>query len=718
MKKDRNTTNLHAFFNPKSVAIVGASGDEKKPSGVILKNLPAFGYKGKLYPVNPKHESLSGYKCYPSVLNITGEVDLSIIIIPAPYVPKVLSEHVEKGIKNIIISSSGFGETGEDGKKLEDEIKKISKTTGIRILGPNCLGVIDNHTRFNTFFLPLEKVAKTKPGGLSFLSQSGSFVGVFWDIAPIEDVGVAKIVNYGNRVDVGEIERLRYLAEDERTKVVAMYIESVPEGREFIKSAQFCSIRKPVVAIKAGKFDKGIAAVKSHTGALAGRYEVYKAAFKKSGIIEAFNFLEMYDYSKGLAMQPFAEGNKLLIVTCAGGIGVVMADLAPSEGIELPQFPEDLKNRLKKRLPSYYSINNPLDLTGSTTDKEYEMVLEECLVNDPFFDAVVVVAHLAVQKLTKGVFDIIAEKAKKSGKPVVVCTTAGEETIAVKREVEEKGIPVYFTPERAIRVISALIKRGKAVNSLNANKASSYVIKNKFIEKAKAVIDDAVPNRDRPLLEDEAKALLKTIGIIVPEHFVAQDKDDALHAANTMGWPIAMKIVSPDILHKSDVGGVKLNIKNKDELYSAFDAMMEDITKKANGAMIKGVLIEAMVKKGTEIIIGGIRDAQFGPAVMFGLGGIFVELLKDVSFGIAPVNMDEAMEMIKQIKGYPLLTGFRGSLPVDIDAIAKTLITISGLLNEVNDISEIDLNPVIAYPQGLVVVDAKILLSTNKPPLH
>lgn len=718
MKNHRNTKDLNAFFNPKSIAIVGASGDERKPSGVILKNLPAFGYKGKLYPVNPKYETLSGYKCYPSVLNIPDKIDLSIIIIPAPYVPKVLSEHAEKGIKSVVISSSGFGETGEEGKRLEEEIKDIAKKSNIRILGPNCLGVIDNHTRFNTFFLPLEKVAKTRQGGLSLLSQSGSFVGFFWDIAPIEDVGVAKIVNYGNRVDVGEIELLRYLAEDERTKVVAMYIESVPEGREFIESAQFCSIKKPVVAIKAGKFDKGIAAVKSHTGALAGRYEVYNAAFKKAGIIEAFNFLEIYDYSKGLAMQPFAKGNKLLIVTCAGGIAVVMADLTPSEGIELPAFPEDLKNRLKKRLPSYYSINNPLDLTGSTTDKEYEMVLEECLVNDPFFDAVVVVAHLAVPGLTKGVFDIISEKAKKSGRPVVVCTTAGEETIAVKREVEEKGIPVYFTPERAIRVISALIKRGKAVDSLNANKASSYVIKNEFIEKAKAVIDDAVPNRDRPLLEDEAKALLKSIGIAVPEHFVAQDKDDAFHAANTIGWPVAMKIVSPDIIHKSDVGGVKLNIKNKDELYSAFDTMMEDIAKKANGAMIKGVLIEAMVKKGTEIIIGGIRDAQFGPAVMFGLGGIFVELLKDVSFGIAPVNMDEAMEMIRQIKGYPLLTGFRGSTPVDIDAIAKALITISELLNGVNDISEIDLNPVIAYPQGLVVVDAKVLLSTNKPPFH
>ncbi len=718
MKNQRNTKNLHAFFNPESVAIVGASGDEKKPSGVILKNLPAFGYKGKLYPVNPKYESLSGYKCYPSVLNIPDKIDLSIIIIPAPYVPKVLSEHAEKGIKNVVISSSGFGETGEEGKRLEEEIKDIAKKSSMRILGPNCLGVIDNHTRFNTFFLPLEKVAKTKPGGLSFLSHSGSFVGFFWDIAPIEDVGVAKIVNYGNRADVGEIELLRFLAEDERTKVVAMYIESVPEGREFIQSAQFCSIRKPVVAIKAGKFDKGIAAVKSHTGALAGRYEVYKAAFKKAGIIEAFNFLEIYDYSKGLAMQPFAKGNKLLIVTCAGGIGVVMADLTPREGIELPQFPEDLKNRLKKRLPSYYSINNPLDLTGSTTDKEYEMVLEECLVNDPFFDAVVVVTHLAVPGLTKGVFDIIAEKAKKSGRPVVVCTTAGEETISVKKEVEEKGIPVYFTPERAIRVISALMKRGKAIDSLNINRASSYVIKNEFIEKAKAVIDDAVPNRDRPLLEDEAKALLKTIGIAVPEHFVAQDKDEALHAANTIGWPIVMKIVSPDIIHKSDVGGVKLNIKNKEELYSAFDAMMEDIAKKANGAMIKGVLIEAMAKKGTEIIIGGIRDAQFGPAVMFGLGGIFVELLKDVSFGIAPVNMDEAMEMIKQIKGYPLLTGFRGSLPVDIDAIAKAIITISVLLSGVNDITEIDLNPVITYPHGIVVVDAKVLLSTNTPPLH
>ena len=232
MNKKYNINNLHAFFNPKSVAIVGASGDEKKPSGVILKNLPAFGYKGKLYPVNPKHESLAGYKCYPSVLNISDKVDLSIIIIPAPYVPKVLSEHAEKGIKNVIISSSGFGETGEEGKKLEKEIKDIAKRAGIRILGPNCLGVIDNHTRFNTFFLPLEKVAKTKPGSLSLLSQSGSFVGFFWDIAPIEDVGVAKIVNYGNRADVGEIELLRYLAEDERTKVVAMYIESVQDGRE------------------------------------------------------------------------------------------------------------------------------------------------------------------------------------------------------------------------------------------------------------------------------------------------------------------------------------------------------------------------------------------------------------------------------------------------------------------------------------------------------
>ncbi len=709
---------LDVFFNPKSIAIVGASGDENKPSGVILKNLPAFGYKGKLYPVNPKYETLSGYKCYPSVLNIPDKIDLSIIIIPAPYVPKVLSEHAEKGIKSVVISSSGFGETGEDGKRLEDEIKDISKRAGIRILGPNCLGVIDNHSRLSTFFLPLEKIAKARPGNLSFLSQSGSFVGFFWDIAPIEDIGIAKIVNYGNRADVGEIELLRYLAEDEKTKVIALYMESVQEGRGFIESARFCANKKPVVAIKAGKFEKGIAAVKSHTGALAGRYEIYRAAFKKAGVIEVFNFLEIYDYSKGLAMQPFAKGNKLLIVTCAGGIGVVMADLAPREGIELPQFPEDLKDRLKKKLPRFYSISNPLDLTGSVTDKDYEMVLEECLINDPFFDAVIVVTHLAVPGLTKGVFDIIAEKAKRSGRPVVVCTTAGEETIAVKRDVEEKGIPVYFTPERAVRVIGALVKRGKILQSTGAIGAGSPRPYNGLIERAKAIIDDAVPNKDRPFTEDEAKALLKAIGIPVPEHFVAQNKEDAFHAANTIGWPVAMKIVSPDILHKSDVGGVRLNIQNREELYNAYDAMMKDIEKKAEEAMIKGILIEGMVKKGTEIIIGGIRDKQFGPCVMFGLGGIFVEVLKDVSFGIAPVNMDEAMEMIREIKSYPILTGFRGTPPADVAAIARTIVIISEVLADVGEISEMDLNPVIVYPQGLVVADAKILPATASPPSH
>lgn len=450
---------LSGFFNPKSIALIGASEKPGKLSGIILQNLLRVCYKGNLYPVNPSYNEVLGLKCFPSVTEIAGDVDLAIIAIPASNVPKVLRECGDKKIGSVIIVSSGFREMGGEGARLEKEIKDISKEMGIRLVGPNCMGIYDPISCIDTFFIPLDRMGRPEPGSVAILSQSGSFAVTFLDILAYEGMGVSKVVNYGNRLDVGESELLRYLADDEKTKVVALYIESIEDGRGFVDAASYCSEKKAVVAFKAGKRKAGATAAHSHTGAMAGRYEIYRAAFKKAGVVEAETYGELLDACKVLSFQRPAKGKRILIVTDGGGIGVAIADLCGELGLDISDVPVAVKERLKGKLPPFYSLGNPVDLTGSATDDEYGLVLREALSGD-YYDLAIVTALWGPPALTDRLIDIIAETSEVTSKPLLICSIGGRFTISKKGLFEEKGLPVFPSPERAVKAASLLVKRG------------------------------------------------------------------------------------------------------------------------------------------------------------------------------------------------------------------------------------------------------------------
>ena len=447
---------LDKFFNPKSVALVGATPKEGKVGRVILENFKKR-YKGKIYPVNPKYDEILGLKCYKSVKDIPDEVDLVIIAIPAPFVPQVLREAGEKGVKVAIIISGGFRETGtEEGKRLEEEIVKISKEYGIRIIGPNCLGIFDNWSGVDTFFLPDEKMRRPPHGPISFISQSGAFASALLDWMAYRNIGISRAISYGNKIDVDDIDLLEYLGDDEKTGIIIMYLEGLKPGRGrlFIEKAKQVAMKKPIVIYKAGKTSRGSAAAASHTAALAGNYQLYKAAIMQAGLIEANSFDEIMDLSKILLTQPLMKGNRVYVVTDAGGVGVMLTDALTREGFEMPRTPEDLKEELRKILPPHCIVENPIDLTGDADDDRYINVLEKLLKRDDV-DAVVVVALPQIPGLRGKLIDYLAE-AKKYGKPIISILIGSHEAEKFKDELENKGIPVFESPERAARALRAL----------------------------------------------------------------------------------------------------------------------------------------------------------------------------------------------------------------------------------------------------------------------
>lgn len=450
---------METFFNPSSVAIVGATEKPGSLPGIILKNLLDKGFQGKIYPVNPKYGAVFGLKCFPSILDIPDEIALTVIAIPASLVLDVIKQQARKRIHHAIIISAGFREMGAEGIEMEERIRQVAIGNDIKILGPNCLGVLDNYTNFTTSFLSWERVSNPKKGSLSILSQSGAFAVALLDIATLEGLGIARMVNYGNRIDVGESALLPFLRDDIHTKVIAIYMESVDHGRRFIEAAKSCSKKKPIVALKVGKGAAGIAAAKSHTGAIAGNYEIYKAAFLKSGIIEANGLEEFIDGVKALSMQNPPKGNRILIVTNGGGFGVIVADHCSENGLEVPPPSPLLKEKLRSKFSTFYVVNNPVDLTGSACDKDYYDALQTCMIESDEYDAAIIIPLMAPQGMTEKVVDLVTDTMKRSGKPAIICTVGGAFTTKVKQLFEEREFPVYPSPERSVRAMSMLMKR-------------------------------------------------------------------------------------------------------------------------------------------------------------------------------------------------------------------------------------------------------------------
>lgn len=695
---------MNGLLTPKSVAIIGASSTPGKIGHTVVKNLIESKYEGKIYPVNPKADDILGIKCYPAVTDIPGEVDAAIMTLPAKFVLESVKECGEKGVKGLIIITSGFSEVGD--KALEDELVKTAHSYGMRVLGPNIVGVLSNSDQFNGSFAPFLPLK----GSGSLVSQSGALLIGIDASTYMRGVGFDKLISIGNMSDVSFADTIEWLDQDEKTKCISLYIEGFKQGRRVIEVSQ--KAKKPIIGLKSGISAHGAAAAASHTGSLAGAAKIYDAAFKQAGIIWADDLNNLFDRTLALSLQPPMQGENLLIITNGGGVGVLATDSAEKFGIPLKFAPEDVQTELKKHMPEFGSAKNPVDLTGMAGTEWYGDSVKFA-IQHPWVDGLAVLycetAMTDPLEIAKSINTAVKESGVKD-KPVTVSYVGGERSEKAMQWLVQNGIPAYSAPDLAINAIAAL--REYALNKEN-NQDDDLDFKGADKKKALAVIEKARQEGREALTEIEAKQVFEAYQLPVTHSRVAKSEDEAVKLATEIGFPVVMKIVSPQILHKSDAGGVKVNIKDEAGVRATYNTILQNAKAYKADADIHGILIQEMAPMGTEVILGSVNDATFGPTVMFGLGGIFVEVLKDVTFRVAPFSKKQALEMMSEIKGAPILQGVRGELPRDVDTLADIICRYAHMVLDLSDeISESDANPVLVYEkgQGLKVVDARVIL--------
>lgn len=699
---------IEAIMSPRSVAVVGATNRPGSVGLAVFRNILDFGFKGVLYPVNPRAKSVQSVKAYPKLEDIPDEVDLAVIIVPAGIVCSIMKEAGEKGVKGAIVISAGFREIGGKGVELENCLKEAVEKYGIRLVGPNCLGVINNDekVRLNASFAG----KMPKAGNMAFISQSGALCTAVLDYAEGRGVGFSKFVSFGNKADVNEVDFLRYLKDDPDTDVILMYLEDITNGREFLETAREITweTHKPMLAIKSGRSAEGALAAASHTGSLAGSDNAYDAIFYQTGIQRVEGIDELFNYAIAFAKQPVPKGNRVAIVTNAGGPGIMATDAAIRHNLKIANLSEGTKKKLKQVLPPTASIQNPVDVIGDATHERYEAAVRHVLMDENVDGAIVILAPQAMTDIRETA-EIVPRVAKDIDKPVL-CSFMGIVDVSEGiRYLEEQGIPNYAFPEAAVRSMSSMVFYGNLLR-LEMREVRRVAADR---DTAAAVIKKKLGNKDSYYMsEKQASELLACYGFPVLKSVLLKDSSEVEEAAEEIVFPVAMKICSPDIIHKFDVGGVRLKIKTKEEARDAFEEIIANVKEFNPSAKIDGVIIERMAKGGVEVILGAVRDAKFGPLCMFGLGGTLVEAMKDVTFRLAPMWEISAEIMIRTIKAYSVLKGVRGSPLCDIASIKDCLLRLSQLVSDHPEIAELDINPLIVYPegQGCVVADSRILL--------
>ncbi len=674
---------LDGLFDPKVVAVIGATPKEGKVGNILLKNLKNF--RGKVYAVNPKYEEILGFECYPSVEEIPDEVDLAVVAVPANVVPEVLESCGRKGVKNVVVISAGFKEAGN--YALERRVAEICRRYGMNMVGPNCLGIINTHNGLNATF---GGVMPPK-GDIAFLSQSGAFILAVLDWAKANDVGFSKIVSLGNKAVLDEADFMRFLAKDEETSVIMLYLEGVSDGRKFMEVAREVSKVKPVIAMKSGRTEAGAKAASSHTGSLAGSFVAYRTAFRQCGIVEAESIEDLFEYSLALRRIRRVEGG-IAVVTNSGGPGVMASDAIEEFGLRMAKFESGTIEKLREFLPPMANVYNPVDVLGDADAERFGKALK-VVEKDKNVGAIIAIltptAQIDFFKASEFVLSV--------DKPVITCFMGGESVRSAVDVLKRHGIVNFLDPVKAVKSLKAAMDYGRMVERLEAPKDGVDV---------KADVRPLL--KGKRILTAESFEVLKAYGIPVPPYGIAKTAEEALKIADRIGYPVAMKVVSPDILHKTDVGCVKLNVKREEVISTFFELVKraEDYLK----ADVEGVLIQKMMPKGREVIVGMKRDPQFGPLLMFGMGGIYVEVFKDVSFRIAPIGREDALEMVKEVKAYGILKGVRGERSSDINAIVDVILRVAKLSVDCEEIVEMDLNPVFVYERGCCVVDAKMVL--------
>ncbi|MEN8257098.1 MAG: acetate--CoA ligase family protein [Thermodesulfobacteriota bacterium] len=694
---------LEPLFCPDSVAVIGASRTPGKVGHDVFANLVEGGFPGVIVAVNPSADEILGYACHDSLKAYGKEVDLCIIAVPQPLVEQAVHDAVDAGAGGIIIITAGFKEVDEEGALLESKISQFCRSKNVRLVGPNCLGLINTNSRLNASFAG----RMPEPGAISILSQSGALCTAILDLVASRHLGLQTVVSVGNKADITEVDLVRALAADEQTKVIVGYLEDISNGDEFVKAAEEASMQKPVVVLKSGTTAAGQKAAASHTGVLAGADTAYGAAFKQTGIVRADTFDQLFDYATALSMQPLPRGKRVLIITNAGGPGTMAADAVEKAGMEVAELDRNVATALRQELPAAASVGNPIDVLGDAPPDRYAAALKAAQEDDEV-DAILVI--LTPQAMTNAPETARAiAKTITGDKPVLVSFMGGVGVMPGRDELVASSLPDYESPERAVGALKAMYEysmwRSRPPRIVNRFRVHRRRVE-RIITRSQRI--------DRlQLNEVKSKAILKAYGFRIPAGQLATSADEAVEIAERIGYPMAMKIVSPDVIHKTDLGGVKLNVANAGKVRDAFDLMTLRIREQVPNARIEGVYVEKMVDRGLEIILGMNRDPQFGPMLMFGLGGIFVEVMKDVAFHLAPITSDEARQMLLATRSYAMLEGKRGSKGVDIEAVAAGLQRISQLTTDFPQILELDINPFIVGEIGTepVAADGRMTLS-------
>jgi acetate---CoA ligase (ADP-forming) len=683
--------------------VVGASEVQGKVGTVVLENIISSGFPGKIYPVNPSHNKVRGLQCFPSISELPETPDLAIIIIPASTVKDVLDECARRAIKGAVIITAGFKEAGQNGYRREKELSTIVKQNGIRVLGPNCLGVADTYTPFNATFATRAPIK----GRVAFMSQSGALGTAVLGWSEENGLGFSDFISLGNKMDLNESDFLEALENDDHTSVIVAYLEGVVNGERFLEVTRRVSRSKPVIIFKAGITQAGARAVSSHTGTLAGSENAYEAAFKKCGAIRADTIQDLFMVGRGFASQPPPRGDRVAVVTNAGGPGIITSDALEKGGLRLAQFQEDTARKLREILPPAASAYNPVDVLGDAGPDRYKIAIQT-VIQDPGIDALLVILTPQAMTRAEDVAAAVVESTKGVKMTLLSIFMGGPEVSRAEEVLNASGIPNFEFPEEAVDTLRCMKEYTDFLNRPRDTRVRFQVNRGD----ANRIFEQTRKENRKELVEVEARQVLEAYGIPVARTILATNLEEAIKAGREIGYPVVAKIASPQILHKTDVGGVVVGINNSDELISAYEKIMGNAGRMAPDANLWGIVVQEMLPESRELIIGMNRDSQFGPLLMVGLGGIYVEVLKDVSFRLAPIGEEEAREMLRELKSYWLLQGARGQNAADVDAVIEMMLRVSQLVTDFPHITELDINPlrVMDDGKGCLAADARIVL--------
>jgi 4-hydroxybutyryl-CoA synthetase (ADP-forming) len=681
------------FLSPKSIAIIGASDKEGSVGRAITSNIMK-GYKGKIFPISPTRDRVFDKPAFKTVLDVKEPIDLAVVVTKNDIVPAVLEECGKKKIKGVIVITAGFKEVNEEGRKLEQKVKDIVKKYGIKLIGPNCLGVmnLDPKTMMNSTFLKVTP----KSGQIALISQSGAICAALVEDASAQGIGFSAVISLGNKADMSEVDVLKILAEHEQTKVIVMYLEDMGDGQEFLKICKQITkkLKKPVLVLKSGRSPEGAKAAMSHTGALMGSDEIYDAILHQAGAIRVDTMEELFDYATAFSKQPLPAKGDLVIVSNAGGPAIISTDACSKMGIKMATI-EDIRPKINAVIPPWGSSRNPVDIVGDADYNRFNNVLENVLGHKNVGSVITMCTPSATLDYDK-LAEVIVKMSKKYKKTMLASLMGLDEGIKNREILAAGDVPYYTYAEGAIRALRAMLKftawQQSTEGTITKFKADKAKVKKVF---------DAVKKQGRTnLLEEEGQEVLRAYGFPLPQSILAKTEDEAVKVAKKIGFPVVMKIASPQIIHKSDAGGVKVGMSNEKDVRDAFNTIIKNAKKYNQKATIKGILVQEMVKGGKELIIGSKMEPGFGPVIMLGMGGIYVEVLKDVTFRLAPVTNKEADDMINSIKTKKLLEGVRGEKPSDLKKLSELIQKLSALVTDFKEIKELDMNPVLVMEQG------------------